>query len=63
MVELSKKILLKVSFDPKLFRKELLKAITWINDQEDIRRLREWCQKEFGRKYPHILQEVFVGVR
>lgn len=61
MVELSKKILMKVSFDPSLFRKELLKALKWINDQEDVRRLKEWCQQEFGRKYPVILQEVFVG--
>jgi hypothetical protein len=60
MMELSKKILMKVSFDPKLFQKELLKALTWISDTEEIRKLKEWCQKEFGRKYPLILQKVFV---
>lgn len=61
MVELSKKILLKVSFDPKLFQKELHKALSWINDKEEIRMLKEWCHKEFGRKYPVILQNAFVG--
>ncbi len=61
MVELSKKILTKVSFDPKLFQKELLKAISWINDKDEIRALRQWCQQEFGRKYPVILQHAFAG--
>lgn len=60
MVELSKKILMKVSFDPKLFQKELFKALTWINDKEEIKKLREWCHVEFGRKYPLILQKAFV---
>lgn len=61
MVELSKKILTKVSFDPKLFQKELIKALKWINDKDEIQKLRDWCQKEFGRKYPLILQQAFVG--
>lgn len=60
MVELSKKILTKVSFDPHLFQKELAKALQWINDKEDIIKLKEWCQKEFGRKYPMILQKAFI---
>ncbi len=60
MVELSKKILMKVSFDPLLFQKELAKALRWINDNEEINKLREWCQKEFGRTYPLILQKAFV---
>jgi hypothetical protein len=60
MVELSKKILMKVSFDSKLFQKELFKALTWINDQEEIRKLKEWCQNEFGRTYPLILQKAFA---
>jgi len=60
MVELSKKILMKVSFDPHLFQKELAKALKWINNNEDITKLKEWCQMEFGRKYPLILQKAFV---
>lgn len=61
MVELSKKILTKVSFDPKLFQKELFKALKWINDKDEIHKLRDWCHKEFGKKYPVILQQAFVG--
>ncbi len=61
MVELSKKILMKVSFDAQLFQKELAKALQWINDQEEIKLLREWCQQEFGKKYPLILQKAFIS--
>jgi hypothetical protein len=61
MLELAKKILQKVSFDPQLFRKELIKSLRWIRDGEELNRFKEWCQFEFGSKYPAILQEVFVG--
>ncbi len=60
MVELSKKILTKVSFDPQLFQKELLKALRWINDQHDLKNLKEWCLREFGHVHPQILRKVFV---
>ena len=61
MVELSKKILMKVSFGAQLFQKELAKALQWINNQEEIKLLREWCQQEFGKKYPMILQKAFIS--
>jgi hypothetical protein len=61
MVELSKKILMKVSFDAQLFQKELAKALQWINNQEEIILLREWCQQEFGKQYPLILQKAFIS--
>jgi hypothetical protein len=61
MVEMSKKILMKVSFDAQLFQKELTKALQWINNQEEIKLLREWCQQEFGKKYPMILQKAFIS--
>ncbi len=61
MLELAKKILQKVSFDPNLFRKELIKSLNWIRDGEELSRFKEWCQNEFGTKYPIILQEVFVS--
>jgi hypothetical protein len=60
MVELSKKILTNVSFDPKLFQKELSKALRWINDKHDLKHLREWCMREFGHVHPMILQKAFV---
>lgn len=60
MVELSKKILTKVSFDPLLFQKELMKALRWITDRDDVRKLKEWCHLEFGKKYPSILAQAFA---
>lgn len=59
MFELTKKILVRVSFDPQLFQKELIKAIKWMTDKEEIYRLREWCIKEFGSVYPSIVYKAF----
>jgi hypothetical protein len=60
MLELTKKILVGVSFDPHLFQKELSKGIRWIKDTEELKRLREWCIKEFGVKYPSIVYRAFA---
>ena len=59
MVELSKKILVKVSFDKYLFQKELYKAIRWIKDTEELQAFKEWCILEFGHLYPTIIKRVF----
>ncbi len=59
MLELTKNILVKVSFDQKLFQKELNKALKWITDAEEIKRFKEWCIVEFGTKYPTILNKAF----
>jgi hypothetical protein len=59
MVELSKKILLKVSFDQQLFHKELVKAVRWIKDHDELQVFREWCVVEFGHVYPGIIKKVF----
>lgn len=59
MLELTKKILVRVSFDPLLFQKELSKAIRWMSDSEEVMRLKDWCFKEFGGIYPSIIQKAF----
>ncbi len=59
MFELTKKILVRVSFDPLLFQKELTKAIRWMSNSEEVFRLREWCIKEFGTVYPSIVYTAF----
>ncbi|MBM3452985.1 MAG: hypothetical protein FJX84_07565 [Bacteroidetes bacterium] len=61
MIDLAKKILQKVSFDPILFRKELIKSLLWIRDIDEFNRFKEWCQHEFGKKHPSILQEIFLS--
>lgn len=47
MLEYSKIILEKVSFDQKLFRKEYRKAVKMLNEEE-AGKLHEWCLKHFG---------------
>lgn len=57
MFELSKMILQRVSFDKKLFRKELIKALQWLKPKEKYL-LYGWCLANFGM-YRDIILEVF----
>jgi hypothetical protein len=63
MFELTKKILVRVSFDPQLFQKELSKGIRWMTNTEEVQHLRDWCIKEFGVKYPAIVHKAFSPAR
>ena len=58
MYELSKKVLTRVSFDRKLFKKELLKSRKWLKPNESIM-LKTWCLATFGHIYKDVIQEVF----
>ncbi len=61
MFEYTKKILLKVSFDKSLFKKELSKAMLWLkNDERHMLKL--WCMATFGRHYYDVILEVFKKV-
>lgn len=59
MLEYFKTILSKVSFDKRLFEKELRKAIKALVDQE-VSLLREWCYQNFGQQYQPILNQCFA---
>ncbi len=48
MLELSKKILHKVSFDKQLFKKELKKSLYWLN-KKDGNSLKIWCLSAFSQ--------------
>ncbi|MGY6562325.1 MAG: hypothetical protein ACXITV_09480 [Luteibaculaceae bacterium] len=61
MLEMSKKILMSVSFDRSLFRKELAKSIRWIKREERLL-LKAWCVVMFGNQYSDVIQEVFSAV-
>lgn len=50
MLEYSKELLSKVSFDVKLFKKELAKAYQHLLDEE-IEELRKWVITNFGSQY------------
>ena len=57
MLEFSKKILRKVSFDKKLFRKELSKSIKWLSKKE-VLTLKIWALTTFAN-YKKIILDVF----
>lgn len=57
MFEMSKLILQRVSFDKKLFRKELSKALKWLKPKEKTV-LYAWCLTNFGM-YRDVIMEVF----
>lgn len=58
MLELSKKILKKVSFDKVLFRKELAKAVLWLKHDEKML-LKVWALSTFGHMYRDVIIEVY----
>jgi hypothetical protein len=57
MLEFSKKVLNKVSFDKKLFKKELQKSLRWLNKGE-MNHLKIWTLATFSQ-YKNIILEVF----
>lgn len=57
MLEYSKKVLKKVSFDVSLFKKELSKAYQNLLEEE-IEELMNWVTKNFGAQY--VLQPIYV---
>ncbi len=60
MIEYAKVILPKVSFSRKLFQKELLKCINWV-EKGEVEVLYEWCKENFGEMYPEILEDAFTN--
>ena len=57
MLEFSKKILSKVSFDKNLFKKELSKSVRWLSKKE-VLSLKIWALTTFTQ-YESITLEVF----
>ena len=61
MLEFCKEILVKVSFDKRLFKKELYKAIRWSRKEEKLI-LKAWCLLMFGNQYQDEIVEAFKAV-
>ncbi|MBA9075602.1 MULTISPECIES: hypothetical protein [Rufibacter] len=61
MLEYVKLILDKVSFDSKLFEKELRKSMRMLVRNE-LETLRDWCYNRFSGTYCSILDRVFGKV-
>lgn len=58
MLEMYKYVLDKVSFDQLLFRKELIKAMKEIDNEEQLL-FKYWCLSAFEQKHKEVLAEVF----
>lgn len=61
MFEMSKKVLTRVSFDRKLFKKELTKSKKWLKPKETLM-LKAWCLATFGHMYKEVILEVFESI-
>lgn len=59
MLHYAKTVLSKVSFDARLFEKELLKAIKLLIADE-VNELKRWCYTAFGSEHEAILNRCFV---
>ena len=57
MLEFSKKVRNKVSFDKNLFKKELQKSIKWLSKKE-MTHLKIWTLATFSQ-YKNVILEVF----
>jgi hypothetical protein len=51
MFEYCKMILTKISFSPKLFRKEYRKCFRYLNGDQH-QELRKWVREKFGKRVP-----------
>jgi hypothetical protein len=49
MLEYTKIILEKVSFDPRIFRKELRKSVNYVT-KEEYGHLKAWVKQKFGKR-------------
>ncbi len=59
MLSYVKKILSRVSFDARLFEKELRKAIK-VLIAEELEELKNWCYANYGLQYGAIINRCFV---
>jgi hypothetical protein len=58
MLKYTEIVLLKVSFNRDLFKKELIKALKWLK-REDAQILKTWCIVNFGTVYLDVINEAF----
>jgi len=61
MLEYTKTILQKVSFDQSLFQKELRKSVKWLRKEEAMT-LYAWCMITFGDTYGELIRDIFKNM-
>lgn len=57
MLEHQKKVLQGVGNDKYLFKKELLKSLGWLNENE-IKLLTQWVKEQFTHMHADVLMDV-----
>ena len=57
MLEHQKIVLKGVSNDKRLFKKELIKSLAWLNAHE-LTQLRLWLRENFYKQHSDIIREV-----
>jgi hypothetical protein len=58
MLELCKKVLLRVSTNRKLFARELGKSVRQLKG-EDLKKLKAWCVEQFAHVHAEIIELTF----
>lgn len=58
MLEYTKTVLEKVSFNEALFTKELMKSIQWVQ-MDDANQLYAWCKTLYGNRYEKVIDHCF----
>jgi hypothetical protein len=58
MLEHQKIVLQKLSYDEKLFKREIIKSFRWLKSYEIIK-LHEWLLANFGKTHRTVIQDVF----
>lgn len=62
MLEFCKTVLKRVSFDRRLFARELKKAFRWLS-KEDAESLRQWAMRQYQHKYGQVITAAFAGAQ
>lgn len=60
MLDLCKTVLNGVQEDEFLFRKELKKSLSWLNDEDKLR-LQMWVEMHFYHLHKKVIEEVFYS--
>ena len=60
MLDFCKTVLIRVSFDRRLFAKELKKSFKWLS-REDAETLRQWALAQYHHKYAKLIASTFAA--
>jgi hypothetical protein len=60
MLEHQKMVLKGISFDKTLFKKELIKSLSWLSKEEQTKLL-TWVKENFSYKYADVIIDVFYS--